>query len=441
MPKMMGMNSTQIRWLFLAAGAWLIQSYDIGLISVVLLPFKTQYHLTAGDVGLLAASATVGIVIGVVPSGQLADRIGRKRLLVTALLWYSVVTVLTGFVSSWQAVLVLRFVAGLGLGALFPLPYTLLTELAPGRVRGRVVGILDAFLSVGYFAAPLIGGWIGAAGLVHGWRTLFFLGGVGIPYALLLIWLMPESPRWLMAVGRQREAEAIWARSGQEHEPVPVGKGTRFPLTVVFRRPYLRRTIMVWIAFPSILFVFYAIMTYMPSILTKEHLKTSVALEFAAFIMLASIPGKLFESWLVEHVGRKTVIVSFTLLAALAALLFPGAHSGPAIILVGMMLAFFGIAVDPAMKVYAAEQYPTPIRSTGVGMGEGIARLLGGALAPYIMALILENAGVRGSFIFVALSAVLGALAVAVLGQETRGRALADHVEGLAVPRKTPRLR
>lgn len=435
----MGMSSTQVRWLILAAGAWLIQSYDIGLISVVLLPFRHLYHLSGSDVGLLAASATVGIVIGVVPSGQLADRFGRKRLLVAALLWYSAFTVGAGWMPSWQWVAALRFAAGLGLGAMFPLPYTLLTELSPGRIRGRVVGMLDAVLSVGYFAAPLIGGWIGASGLATGWRTLFFLGGIGIPYGLVLWRWLPESPRWLMSVGRAAEAQVIWQRSGQPHETVPLGQARRFPLTVVWQRPYWRRTAMVWIAFPTVLFVFYAIMTYMPSILAKEHLNTTIALQFSALIMLASIPGKFFEGWIVEHVGRKAVIVSFALLAAVAALVFPAVHSGPGIILVGMALAFFGIAVDPAMKVYTAEQYPTPIRSTGVGLGEGIARLIGGALAPYIMALVLDHSGVRGSFILVAVSAVMGAVAVAVLGRETLGQPLAETVDVKFA--KLPRLR
>lgn len=430
MQQIMGMTPPQMRWMFLAAGAWLIQSYDIGLISVVLIPFKALYHLTGSDVGLLAASATVGIVIGVVPSGYLADRIGRKRLMVGALFWYSAVTVATGLVHTWQAVLVLRFVAGVGLGALFPLPYTLLTELSPEKVRGRVVGILDAFLSVGYFAAPLIGGLIGANHLTSGWRTLFFLGGIGIPYAVALVFWMPESPRWLMAVGRTREARHIWTRAGRESMPAPDShQPQRYRLGAIWQPPYRRRTIMIWVAFPSILFVFYSIMTYMPSVLTQEHIQATVALKFAALIMVASIPGKLFESWLVERVGRKTVIVSFTLIAAGAALIFPQVRGTPSIIGLGMILAFFGIAVDPAVKVYTAEQYPTPIRATGVGMAEGVARLVGGAGAPYIMALILSSVGVPGSFLFVAATAVVGALAVAFLGHETRGVDLTDRVE------------
>lgn len=431
--KLWGITRSQALWLILAAVAWFIESYDIGLMSVVLLPFKQLFHLTGSDTGLLVASATIGIVIGVVPSGYLADRFGRKRLLVASLIIYSLLTFFTGFAPGWQAVLVLRFLAGLGLGAMFPLPYTLLAELSPRRVRGRVAGILDAFLSIGYFAAPLAGGWImSTSGLLTGWRILFFLGGLGLVYAGILALWMPESPRWLMTRGRHQEAERILDRMGaearEELDQLVVDHLPRRPFGVVWSKPYAKRTLMLWLAFPSILFVFYAIMNFMPTILTKEHMTGPVVLEFAAMIMAASIPGKFVEAWLVERVGRKPVIIGFTLIAAAAALAFPSVRSTVGIVAIGMVLAFFGVAVDPAIKIFSAEQYPTAIRGTGVGMTEGVGRLLGGALAPYIMALMLSSSGIRGSFVFIAIVAVVGAAAVGVLGRETRGRVLEERI-------------
>ncbi len=435
--KIWGITRSQAFWLLLAALAWFIESYDIGLMSVVLLPFKQLFHLTGADTGLLVASATVGIVVGVVPSGYLADRFGRKRLLVASLIVYSLLTVAAGFAPGWQSVLVLRFMAGVGLGAMFPLPYTLLAELSPKRVRGRVAGILDAFLSVGYFAAPLLGGWIMAtSGLLTGWRILFFIGGVGLLYAVVLAIWMPESPRWLKARGRELEAARVLAQMGQEaREEVlqsVVDPTPKRPFQVVWSRPYARRTLMLWLAFPSILFVFYGIMNFMPTILMKEHLSGPVVLEFAALIMAASIPGKFFEAWLVERVGRKAVIITFTLIAAAAALIFPTVRSDVGIVGMGMLLAFFGVAVDPAIKIFSAEQYPTAIRGTGVGMTEGVGRLLGGALAPYIMALMLSSSGIAGSFVFIAAVALVGALSVALLGKETSGRVLEERVHPAA---------
>lgn len=185
---------------------------------------------------------------------------------------------------------------------------------------------------------------------------------------------------------------------------------------------------MLWIAFPSILFIFYAIMNFMPSILVKEHIHGAWVYEFAALIMAASIPGKLIESWLVERWGRKPVIVGFTVIAGVLALAFPLARQPFAIVGLGMALAFFGISVDPAVKVFTAEQYPTVIRGTGVGMTEGVGRLIGGALAPYIMALFLSATGLWGTFLFIASVAFVGALVVLGLGQETARRPLEERV-------------
>lgn len=436
--KLGGMTRQQMFWLILAAIAWFIESYDIGLISVVLLPFKELWHLTASDTGLLVASATVGIVCGVIPSGYFADRFGRKRMLVASMAMYSILTVVTGLMPGWQSVAVMRFLAGLGLGAMFPLPYTLLTELSPRKGRGAVAGVLDAFLSIGYFTAPLAGGFImGSMGLLTGWRILFYVSAMGLVYALILARYLPESPRWLASQGREAEARAIWARverQGGVVEPMAeIDAPPKRPVAVLVSRPYLKRTIMLWIGFPSILFVFYAIMTFMPSVLAKEHLTGPVVLQFSALIMAASIPGKLCEAWLVERIGRKAVIVSFTVIAAGAALLFPGAHTTPAIVGIAMLMAFFGVAVDPAIKVFSAEQYPTAIRGTGVGMTEGIGRLLGGAFAPYIMALLLSSSGIRGSFLFIAGVALVGAMAVGILGQETRGKSLNERIMSAGV--------
>lgn len=438
-------------WLGLAALAWLMESYDIGLIGVTLAPLQYLWHLNGSEVGLLAASGTLGVALGVLPAGWLADKVGRKRVMVWALLEYSCATMLTAMAPNWHWFLVLRLVAGLGLGAMFPLPYTMITELSPLHSRGRMTGMLDAALSFGYFMAPLVA--LLATHLASGaltWRILFLLGGGGLVVAVLVSKYLPESPRWLVLKGRDGEAQSIihrlvtampvknprtsWPETPSHrvfHKPSIVTGG-------IFGRPYRRRTAMLWVGFPAILLMFYAIMTFMPMILTREGLPVRTVDVLAAIIMGASIPGKWVESWLVETVGRKPVIVGFSLMAALAAILFPLMHGMVGWIAIGLALSFFGIAVDPAMKVYAAEQYPTEMRGTGVGFAEGWARLIGGALAPYILGVWLTRGGVSLSFEFIAGVTVLGALVVAVLGKETRGRPIEyrPYREFIALPAK-----
>lgn len=437
--------------MLLAGIAWLIESYDIGIVGNVLPALRQVYHLSTFDVGLLTASSTLGIVAAVIPSGWVADRFGRKRVLVLGTAWYALFSLACGFAPSVPVLIALRFVAGFGMGAVFPIPYAMASEYMPRRFRGAMTGILDSFLSAGYFLAPLVAfATIPHLAPTHGWRALFYVGGLPLLYVPVLMKWLPESARWHQAQGQVDEAErivrrlevAVERRTGRPLPPPEDGVAAAaapsrtVPVSLLFRGRYLRRTLMMWIAFPCILFVFYAIQTYTPSVLIAEGHSASSAFLLTALIVLASIPGKYLEAYTVERFGRKATILWFTLLAAACALVFGYTQNAALALAVGMLLAFFGIGVDPAIKIYGAEQYPTQVRETGIGFIEGIGRLLGGALAPFIMAFLLDGVGVSLSYVFVAGVAALGALAVGVLGTETRGRSL-EQVSTLAVVPET----
>src|SRR5947207_1852874 len=206
--------SREIWGIMLLAGvAWLVESYDVGVIGSVLPSLQKEFQLGAFSVGLLAIASTLGIVIGVIPAGWMADTIGRKKILITGTAWYWVFSLLCGFAPTPAALVVLRFLAGLGMGAIFPIPYAMAAELTPRHFRGAMTAILDSFLSVGYFAAPLIAfAVIPSMAQDMGWRVLFYVGAFPLVYVPVLLKWMPESPRWLEVKGRTREADAIVSR-------------------------------------------------------------------------------------------------------------------------------------------------------------------------------------------------------------------------------------
>lgn len=426
------------RIMLLAGIAWLIESYDVGIMGNVLPLLEKQYHLGGLVTGLLPVASTLGIVVAVVPAGWLADQFGRKWVLIVGTLWYALFSLLSGFSPDMTTLIILRFVAGLGMGTVFPIPYAMAAELTSRNFRGAMTAILDSFLSFGYFLAPLL-----ALLLTPnfssdmGWRVLLFIGGLPILYIPILMKWMPESPRWLQTKGRTTEADRIVSgletvieqRTGTPLPPLQIEgainhSATKTSLRQIFQRPYRRRTLMMWVAFACILFIFYAIQTYTPTVLLKEGYGIDNAFLLTTIIVLVSIPGKYFAAYILERFGRKFTLTYFTIIAAASAIIFGFAHSATLALLSGCIMSFFGIGVTPAVKIYGAEQYPTAIRETGVSFFECIGRFFGGALAPFIMALMVTSGGIPGSYIFVAALSVIGILAVLLFGTETKGEIL-----------------
>jgi MFS transporter, putative metabolite:H+ symporter len=212
--------SREIWGIMLLAGiAWLVESYDVGVVGSVLPSLVKQFHLGAISLGLLAIASTLGIVISVIPAGWLADTIGRKKILIIGTAWYAVFSLLCGFAPTPTELVLLRFVSGFGMGAIFPIPYAMAAELTPQHFRGAMAGFLDSFLSVGYFLAPLLAfALLPRLSLDFGWRTLFYIGAFPLLYVPFLLKWMPESPRWLEIKGQTREADAIVSRLERDIE-------------------------------------------------------------------------------------------------------------------------------------------------------------------------------------------------------------------------------
>jgi MFS transporter, putative metabolite:H+ symporter len=416
---------------------WLVESYDIGLTGSVLPSLSGVFHLSTGLKSVVAISASAGIVLGIGPAGWLADRFGRKPVLVAGTVAYAVLTGLTGLAPDITAVIVLRVLAGIAMGAVFPLPYAYGAELCPASLRGRFTGIADCFLSVGYFLSPLLALLLIPSTVDDtGWRVMFFLGALPLLFAVLAWRYLPESPRWYEARHRFAESEqvleAIEARVGAELGgplPPPSAAYAAEPETggrrgILFSGRYLRRSAMLWSTFGGIFFVFYSIQTFMPTVVTSMGFTLSSAFVFTAIIVGVSIPGKLLEAWLVERWGRRPVIIGFGAVTAGAALVFGFTHGAMLVLLVGCVMSFFGIGVDPAVKVYTAESYPTEIRATGTALTEGFGRLLSGVIGPSLIPLLLVAGGAAAVYSLVGVAAMAAVLTVAVFGEETRGRTL-----------------
>jgi putative MFS transporter len=268
---------------------------------------------------------------------------------------------------------------------------------------------------------------------------MFLLGASPLVFAVLAWRFLPESPRWYEARGRFADSErvlaAIEARvQRQTGAPLPppaprprdAGRAPSTGPHGLFRGAMLRRSLVLWVAFGGTFFVFYAIQVFLPTVVSSMGFTLTSSFELTAVIVAVSIPGKLLEAWLVERWGRRPVIVAFGLIAAAAAATFGFVRGAVPVLLAGCVMSFFGIGVDPAVKVYTAESYPTTLRATGTAATEGFGRLLAGIVGPALVPPLLATGGVTSVYLLVGAVALVAVLTVAIFGEETRGRALED---------------
>ncbi|GAB5602259.1 MFS transporter [Thermus sp. FJN-A] len=417
------------RLLLLLGFGWALDAMDVGLISFTLPALSREFGLSPVQAGLLGSVGLLGMLFGALLGGRLADRFGRKAVVGYSLFLAGLGSFLTALAPSLPWIFVFRFLTGLGLGAELPVAASLMGEFSPKTHRGRMVVLLEAFWAVGWLLAALMG-YLLVPSL--GWRGAFLAGALPALYAAYLRLSLPESPRWLVARGRVGEAEALvaaWEKNLPgplpEPTPIPTPPPKPLPYTALFRRPLLRRTVFLALAWFALNAGYYGAFIWLPSLLVAQGYTLVRSLEYVLLITLAQVPGYLAAAFLVERLGRRPVLVGFLALSALFAFLLSQAGGPGEVLLYGSLLSFFNLGAWGAIYAYTPELFPTALRGSGAGLVAAVGRV-GGILAPYATGVLLPLLGpggvlaLHGGLLFLA-----GAFAFGV-GEETRGKPLEE---------------
>ncbi|MCI9858016.1 MFS transporter [Microbacterium proteolyticum] len=411
---------------------WALDAMDVGLISFVIAALSVQWQLAPTEASWIASVGFAGMAIGASVGGLLADRFGRRHVFALTLLVYGLATGASALVGGLAALLVLRFVVGLGLGAELPVASTYVSEFAPARMRGRLIVFLEAFWAVGWTAAALIG-YLLVPASADGWRWAFAIGAVPAVYALIVRWGLPESPRWLASRGRNAEAivivrdlEAAAGRVALEAstEGVSASAPAVRPRVSALWAPALRaRTASLWVLWFCVNFSYYGAFIWIPTILVAQGYDLVRSFGFTLIITLAQLPGYAVAAWLIEAWGRRATLATFLAGSAVAAVLFGTATGEFAVIATGMMLSFFNLGAWGALYAATPETYPTTLRATGAGWAAGVGRIAS-IIAPLAVPPLLGLGGAQLLFVvFAAFFAI--AVVAALFLREQRGRALA----------------
>ncbi|WP_202743731.1 MFS transporter [Acinetobacter calcoaceticus] len=408
---------------------WMFDAMDTGIIAFIMTTLVKDWALTPAESGWIVSIGFVGMAIGAVCSGALADRFGRKTIFASTMAIYSIATALCAFAPDLKWLLIFRFIVGLGLGGQLPVAVTLVSEYIPSHVRGRFIVLLESFWGLGWLVAALISYFIIPK---FGWHIAFLMGGLPLIYILVIWKKLPESIPYLINRGRIEEAhtlvQKLEAQTGVQiihHiEVVPVAIQQKVSFKQLWSGPFARRSLMLWLIWFGIVYSYYGIFTWLPSLLVKHGYDIVKSFEYVLLMILAQLPGYLAAAWFVERLGRKITLASFIGFCALSAYFFGQADSVNSIMFWGCLMSFFNLGAWGVLYTYTPEQYPANIRAFGSGWASAMGRL-GGILAPIVVThMMVAKNGFSHVFMMFTVVLLLVAAVILILGEETQGKRL-----------------
>jgi AAHS family 4-hydroxybenzoate transporter-like MFS transporter len=435
----------QIRLLLACAAVLFLDGFDTQAIGYVAPEIARDWGLARGALGPVFSAGLFGLMIGALVFGPIADRIGRKKIIVLSTAAFGIGTLATVFAQDISSLLVIRFLTGLGLGGALPNAVALTSEFS--RHRRRATMVMAMF--VGFSVGAALGGLIAAALIpAFGWRSMFLIGGIAplllVPFLALRL---PESIRFLALTGRAdaRVAEMLtWiapsarfpseARFGVHEE-----KLAGLPVAHLFSEGRAWATLVFWVVFFMSLLDIYLLSNWLPTVLNDLGASVSMAAAVGAMLQVGGVIGTFTLGQFIDRFSFRALSLTYLLgSVAVAAVGF----SGQSIVLAALAIFCAGFCIvggQIASNALAATYYPTMVRSTGVGWALGIGRI-GSIVGPLIGGIMFaRHVGAESLFLAAALPALCASLAALVLARITRRSGLAAVTPSAAARNVTQR--
>jgi len=415
--------------------------YEIFLASSISATLRTRYDVDGSALKLLLASTFVGMFVGALAFGRLADRLGRRRAFLLNLTWFSLWSLVGACAPNAWVLVGSRFMAGIGVGAEYPVADSYLADVLPKADRGRLAAWA---YTLSFVAVPVLGFlalFLDARVVfgIDGWRLLLVIGALGAVFVALLRRGLPESPRWLASQGRFDEAAAAikqfesgaYVQFGDTDELAvvaadPQPSDTAHPdRSRLWQPPYRQRVLMLTVFHYFQPFAYYGFGTLAALVLVSRGYSTTHSLTFTALSFVGYPVGSVLAIPLMRRIERKFLIVGSAAAIGVSGLLFATATHALAIVVFGFMATALCNVFSNAYHVYQAEIFPTDIRATAVGATYSVSRLSSGLL-PFLLIPVLDEFGAVPMFGVVVVALVVVIVVIAAFGPRTSERNLED---------------
>ncbi|TDF62199.1 MFS transporter [Cupriavidus sp. L7L] len=358
----MSSNPASLKWRVLIGCflSYMFDAVDIIILAIAMPAITASLHITQSQAGLLVTATLLGIGLSSVVMGRLADTLGRRTALLLSLVTFGTLTMAIAAATDWRHILLLRFLAGLGLGGVWSAAAAHVSETWPAHQRGRATAFVLSSFSVGAAVAALTAAWLLP---LYGWRMLFLVCGAAVVIAIVYVWLrVPESQ--------------VWCAQRASSSSATVGAGSA-RLADLFAAGTLRTTLLGTATSALALSAYWGASTWLPTFLVRERgLDVATMASFVAVLNIGMFLGYNVFGVLADRIGKQRAVIASLIGSGLTLPVYTFVTDHATLLMLGPVFAFF-MAFAGLVGSYFAELFPTRIRATGAGfcfnVGRGIS--------------------------------------------------------------------
>ena len=365
-------DNSGLKLLMVIGTAWLFDAADVALLSFIMPLLKKEMLLTDGQVGLVSSITTVGMIIGAILFGYLADKFGKKNIIIITLLLFSISNLALALTQNLPQFLLVRFITGIGLGGELPVATTIIADSFSGHRRSKMLILVDSFWAIGWILASLLAFLFMP---VYGWRPTVIITSVMALYTLIIRRHLPE-------------------QTNVKNEKLNL----KVAFSQIWSKDFRRATICLSILWFIIMFTYYGMFLWLPSVLIKRGFSVVHSFKYTLLMSFAQLPGYFLAAYLMGKLSRKKVLAIYLTGTIIGAFMFATAQSEFLVVFSSCVLSFFTLGAWGIMIALTPTQYPLETRGVGIGFTQSIGRI-GATIGPYLIGFSL-GLGISVSTVF-----------------------------------------
>jgi putative benzoate transport protein (MFS family) len=418
-------------------GGSFIDGYILGIIEFALVLLVPALNINSLWQGLIGSSPLIGVFIGALFFGRLADAFGRKQLYTLDFIIIIVTSILQFFVTGPVSLFILRVILGTAIGAEYAIGPSLQSEFMPVKYRAPLLSFLNISWTVGYFASAIVG-YVLSIGSPDNWRWMLVSSAVPAIIVFLLRIGAPESPRWLISRGRVEEAREVVRKHVGENITIDnllhesTHTSTDLGYRHLFSKNLWKRTLFCCIFWSASVLAFFPIFTFAPTILSALNIKNELMVTI--FLNIFNLFGAIVAFFIIDRMPRKVLLNGTYAIAAIPLLILAIVPNAPSSVLIACFCGFiFVFTIGAALQfVYPAELFPTEIRASGTGFCSAMSRIAS-ALGTFLLPMAMTKYGTSAVLLFMVGVIILSIITSAFWAPETRNQSLDDAADNIMI--------